>query len=228
MYPARCIAELLQQSAFYSSLTDVQRDRISADLSYRELEVGAHACTRGLLAAHWIGVASGVIKIANVSRDGRPTTLTNFSAGCWFGEGSLLKGGAWPYDAVAVEGSAIALMPLATFDWLLASSFSFNRFLLDQLNARLGQFVERCEHIRLHDIDRHVAHCLAELVDPRFNPRVQGTIAMSQESLARLAGVSRSVVNRVLQQLERDGLVEVAYGSITLLDVDGLRRFSDE
>lgn len=228
MYAARCTAVLLQQSPFYSALTEVQRERVSADLSYRELEPGAHACARGMPASHWIGVATGVIKIANVSRDGRPTTLTNFSAGCWFGEGSLLKGGTWPYDAVAVEGSTIALMPLATFDWLLASSFSFNRFLLDQLNARLGQFVERCEHIRLHDIDRHVAHCLAELVDPRLNPRAPGKIAMSQESLARLAGASRSVVNRVLQRLERDGLVEAAYGSITLLDVDGLRRFSDD
>jgi CRP-like cAMP-binding protein len=98
---------------------------------------------------------------------------------------------------------------------------------LNQLNARLAQFVERCAHLRLHDADHHVVHCLVEMVDPRLCPSIVDNITLSQEELANLAGVSRSVVNRVLQRLERLGLLRVDYRSIRLLDRDALRRYSD-
>lgn len=121
----------------------------------------------------------------------------------------------------------IAMLPFETFEWLLASSLPFNRFLLAQLNARLGQFIERCEHVRLHDADHHVAHCLVEMADPTLYPQSRDSLTMSQDGLAQLAGVSRSVVSRVLHRLERQGVLKVDYRSITLLDPEGLRRFSD-
>jgi CRP-like cAMP-binding protein len=167
------------------------------------------------------------VRIENTSHDGKHTTLTHFSPGCWFGEGTLLKEERWPFDAIAATDSVVASLPLATFRWLLESSVPFNRFLLDQLNARLAQFVERCAHLRLHDADHHVVHCLVEMVDPRLYPTAEGNIKMSQVELAQLAGVSRSIVNRVLQRLERRGLLKVDYRSITLIDPQGLRRFSE-
>jgi DNA-binding GntR family transcriptional regulator len=65
------------------------------------------------------------------------------------------------------------------------------------------------------------------MVDPRLYPTVEENITLSQEELARLAGVSRSVVSRVLHKLERQRLVRVEYRSIKLLDPQRLRQFSD-
>jgi CRP/FNR family cyclic AMP-dependent transcriptional regulator len=218
---------LLTGSAFFSALSVPEIERIKHDWTTRAIETGELICKKGWPADAWIGVANGIIKIENISVDGRPTTLTNFSRGCWFGEGTLLKKDLWPYGAVAVVPSEVVLIPATTFDWLLNRNLGFNRFLLNQLNARLAQFVERCEHVRLHDADHHVAHCLAELVDPRLYPKTERNLTLSQESLARLSGVSRSVVSRVLLKLEKDGLLRADYRSITLLDPEGLRKYSD-
>lgn len=223
----RFAADLLSGSGFHAGLTSEQALRLRSDVVSRHFRTGSHVCRKGSPADGWVGVARGLVKIENTSADGRHTTLTNFSTGCWFGEGSLLKRGPWPFDAIALADTRIALLPLDTFEWLLASSLTFNRFLLEQLNARLAQFVERCEHLRLHDADHHVVHCLVEMVDPRLYPRTRESLSMSQEALAQLAGVSRSVVSRVLHRLQQQGLLKVDYRSITLLDTDGLRRFSD-
>ena len=48
-------------------------------------------------------------------------------------------------------GVRVALMPEATFFWLLDTSIPFNRFILTQLNERLGQFMATFEHDRLLD-----------------------------------------------------------------------------
>ena len=220
--------EILAGARFAQQLAAEHRARVARDLVVREFAAGTPVCRRGATAAYWLGVAEGTVKIQAVSPEGRGTTLATFSEGCWFGEGTILKGEPWPFDAIALRDARIALVPAATFRWLLDNSFPFNRFLIDQLNARLGQFISRCEHARLHQTDRHVAHCIGELLDPRLYPfSQQSFVRMSQEELGNLAGVSRAVVNKVLNELSRSGIIRVSYGSISLIDPEGLRRFSE-
>ena len=61
-------------------------------------------------------------------------------------------------------------MPRATFDRLLDTSIAFNRFLLNQLNERLAQFIAMLEYERLLDPEARVARCLAWLFNPFLYP----------------------------------------------------------
>jgi len=220
------LARLLAQSAWTVDLTQEQRHRIEHDVIERAYPAGTVICPKGEPAMHWLGVIEGMVKADNVTADGRSTTFIGVSAGGWFGEGSVLKREARPYEVVALRDARMALLPRDTFEWLLSSSLPFNRFLIDQLNARLGQFVALVEHDRMHDASSQVAHCLAELCNPQLNPSSKHTIAISQEEVGRLSGISRQITNRALHQLQAAGLVGVSYGSIDVVDVEGLRRFS--
>ena len=222
------VSAILKGTRFADRLSKAHAETLARQVVVAHYSAGAVICRRGATPDCWVGIVDGSVKIQVTSSDGRATTLATFSDGCWFGEGTLLKGEAWPFDAIALCDATMALIPISTFQWLLENSFPFNRFLIDQLNARLGQFISRCEHARLHPTDQHVAHCIAELVDPRLYPMPDRPyLRMSQEELGHLAGVSRTIVNRVLQDLERNGIVRVTYGAISLIDPDGLRRFSE-
>lgn len=228
------LAAMLRGSVWARGLSEEQMHRVERDTLERTYAAGAVICRRDEPALHWLGVIDGMAKVDNVAADGRVTTFSCMSPGGWFGEGSVLKKEPRPYEVVALHDTRMALMPIATFDWLLATSLPFNRFLIDQLNARLGQFIALVESSRMHDVAGHVAHCLAELFNPQLNPQAHGvpgaaspqTIALSQEELGRLSGLSRQIANRALHQLESAGLVRVSYGAIDVNDVDGLRRFS--
>jgi CRP-like cAMP-binding protein len=116
-------------------------------------------------------------------------------------------------------------MPRSTFMLLLDSSVSFNRFLLIQLNERLGQFVAIVEHDRLLGPDARLARELAALFNPLLYPGSGNTLPVSQEELAHLVGLSRQRVNQALRRLEEAGLVRLRYRGLTILDFEGLRRF---
>jgi CRP-like cAMP-binding protein len=116
-------------------------------------------------------------------------------------------------------------MPRATFMHLLDTSIAFNRFLLIQLNERLGQFIGRVEHDRLLGPDARVASSLASLFNPTLYPGVKNQLQISQEEIGYLAGLSRQRANQALQALEKAGLVRIEYGGITVLDIGGLRSF---
>ncbi len=219
------LADLLRESIWTQGLTDAQRTRIEKEVQLRFYAAGSSVVRKGDSVEHWIGIVDGLVKINTFSADGRSTTFTGVPRGGWLGEGSLLKAEIRKYDVIALRDSHVALMPKSTFMWLLDNSIPFNRFLLSQLNERLGQFVGMVENDRLLDPEGRVARCLAALFNSVLYPGIGAQIQISQEEIGYLAGVSRQRVNQALKVLEQAGLLKVEYGGLTVLDLEGLRSF---
>jgi CRP/FNR family transcriptional regulator, cyclic AMP receptor protein len=215
----------LQQSPWASDLDAASLAKLSEEISLREVSAGQFVVRRGDPVTHWLGVVSGLVKISNDSAEGKTVTFTGVPEGGWFGEGSMLKNEPRRYDVVALRDSTIALMPRATFEWLLNTSLRFNRFLIDHLNERLGQFIGMVEYDRLLEPDARVARCLATLFNTQLYPRTGPRLKLSQEEIGLLSGVSRQRANQALQVLERAGLLAVEYGGLRVIDLDGLRRY---
>jgi CRP-like cAMP-binding protein len=106
--------------------------------------------------------------------------------------------------------------------WLFQNSVGFNRFLVHQLNERMGQFIATIEHDRIHDPLARVARHLAWLFNPVLYPNTGDYIEITQEELALLAGLSRQVANKALQTLEGAGLVRLERGGIRVIDLPAL------
>jgi CRP/FNR family transcriptional regulator, cyclic AMP receptor protein len=200
--------------------------RVARETVVRSIESGGFVCRKGEPASDWIGVMRGLVKVYGLNAEGKSTTFIGVPTGGWFGEGALLKNERRLYDAVALRPSEIAYVPRATFRLLSESSVGFNRFLLDQLNERLGQFVALVEHNRLVGPEARLANELAALFNSRLYPGLENELHISQEELAQLVGLSRQRVNRALKVLASAGLVTVAYERITVVDLGGLRKYA--
>jgi CRP-like cAMP-binding protein len=219
------LAEMLRGSLWARSLTPEEMARVEGAVVEKSFESGAYVCRKGEPVDHWIGIVEGLLKMASLSASGKLTTFTGLPSGAWFGEGSLLKQEPRRYDAIALRPSRVALMPRSTFTWLLDHSIPFNRFLIVQLNERLAQFIGLVEFDRLLDVEARVARCLASLFNPQLYPRTGKELAISQEEIGYLAGISRQRVNQALKTLERENLLRVGYGGIIVQDLEGLRNY---
>jgi CRP-like cAMP-binding protein len=93
------------------------------------------------------------------------------------------------------------------------------------LNERLGQFIARIEYEYLLDPEAKLARSVADLFNPILYPGSGVRLEISQAEIALLVGTSRQRVNQSLQTLEKVGLLEIEYGAIRVLDLEGLRRF---
>jgi CRP/FNR family transcriptional regulator, cyclic AMP receptor protein len=219
------LTELLDASVWTKSLSAEQRARIEAETALRDVPEGALVCRKGDPVDHWIGIVRGLVKMTSVSPEGKTTTFLGVAGGGWFGEGSLLKDQTRKYDIVALGPTRLAMMPRATFEWLLDTDIAFNRFLLMQLNERLAQFIAMVENQRLLEPDARVARSIAALFNPMLYPAMAPEVQISQEEIGYLSGVSRQRVNQALHVLEEAGLLKVEYGGLRILDLEGLRNF---
>ena len=212
-------------SPWASSLSLELRRRVANETTINMISKGHYLCRKGAQAEHWFGVVEGLVKVSIESPEGKAVSFIGVPSGGWFGEGALLKNETRLYDAIALRPSTVAFVPRSTFDLLLDTSVAFNRFLLLQLNERLGQFVSMVKHDRLLVPEARVATELAALFNARLYPGHQTSLPISQQELSHLIGLSRQRVNSALKKLAKAGLVRVSYRRITVLDLERLRAF---
>ncbi len=219
------LEDMLRRTSWAEALSGEDFARARDGIMERLVPDGGYVCRKGEPVDHWHGVIEGLVKMSSDWATGKTASFTGIAAGGWFGEGSMLKTEPRRYDVIALRDSRIACMRRETFHWLLDNSIAFNRFIINQLNERLGLFIGLLESERLLDMDARVARTMAALFHPVLQPGMESRIAISQEEIGYLAGISRQRVNRALRLLEDAGFLTTEYGGITVLDLDGLRRF---
>ncbi|MBT9493620.1 MAG: Crp/Fnr family transcriptional regulator [Paucibacter sp.] len=208
-----------------SVLTPAQRAAVEPQLQVADAQVGERVCRIGRPATFWFGVVDGLLKMSNDESSAQAVTFTGVPPGGWFGEGTLLKRESYRYNIQALRPSVVAGLPVEAFHALLESSIAFNRFMLNQLNERLGQFIAAREIDRMSDPDLRVARNLAALFHPQLYPGVGSLLRITQQELGYLVGLSRQRVNQALNNLALHRLISIEYGGLRVLDLQALRRF---
>ncbi len=217
--------DIVRSAIWAGELTEEELERARRGVVERQFAKGAYICHRGDRLDHWTGVIAGLVKISAISRDGKAMTFAGATDGGWFGEGSVLKDEPRRYDLVALRDTRLAMMTRSTFMWLYENSRGFNRYLVRALNERMGQFIATIEYDRILGPKARVARNLSWFFNRVLYPKAGDAVEISQEELGLLAGVSRQVVNRSLQELEEEGLLKVEHGRIVALDIPALMLY---
>jgi len=208
---------------WFGLLKENERNRIESQLVVSDPMPGDYVCRMGRQATYWFGVVEGLLKMSTDSASGRTITFTGVPPGGWFGEGTAIKRETYRYNIMALRRSVVAGLPIDTFHWLLDNSIGFNRFVMNQLNERLAQFIEAREIDRSNDPDVRVARNLAALFNSTLFPGVGEILRITQQELAYLVGLSRQRVNVALNRLEEQGAIRIEYGGMRVLNLAALR-----
>ncbi|MEI8267109.1 MAG: Crp/Fnr family transcriptional regulator [Betaproteobacteria bacterium] len=203
---------------------DLQRAQTA--LRIAPAQTGDRICRFGRPPTFWFGVVDGLLKMSNDTPSGGTITYMGLPPGAWFGEGTLIKREPYRYNIEALRRSTVAGLPIEDFHALLDRSIPFNRYLMNQLNERLGHFIAAREIDRQDDPDSRVAGSLAQLFNPVLYPGVGGLLRITQQELGYLVGLSRQRVNQALNTLAAQGLIGIEYGGVRVRDLAALRALS--
>lgn len=168
-------------------------------------------------------IEKGHVAIRATTPLGDTATFTILRPGETFGELSMLQTGTYrTATAVALDRTETLSMGRPLFEELRSRGPAVDRYLQVLLAAQ----VER--------LSAHLLEALHSPADKRILRRLLDVdevyggggdpIPLTQDDLASLAGTTRPTVNRLLKALEKDGIVEVSRGTVTICDADVLRR----
>jgi CRP/FNR family transcriptional regulator, cAMP and macrophage regulator len=161
-------------------------------------------------------VRRGAIELSRRA-NGRRIVLQIHRDGDVFGDVSLFLRMRVPWDAVALEDTVIYSFESVALYRLLEQRPRLAWAWLHSVSARLAGFWFRVTELLAGSLEAQVASVLVRRAK-------DGVLHLSQGSLAELVGHPRTSVNRVLKQLEAQGLVRVSYGRVEIVDGAGLAK----
>ena len=216
------------------------RTEVFADLSARELkEVAQVAVPRKWERNELIFregdpgdtcylIKSGAVLLTREHQDGRMIALAELRAGGMFGELAMFRGETRSATAEATEATEAIALLAPDVQRLIRSNPDIATKLLAALSERVRRTTERLLQQSFQTVAGRVAGAvLAQTVARQAEgaPQRDVVIRATQAEIAGLAGTSRESASRFLATLEREGVVTLGRGKVTVHEPERLRNY---
>ena len=219
---------LLQRVPFLAALTDEDRRELSAAARRRRFPRGQTVFHKDEPGETLFIIDRGSVRIYLPSPQGADLTLAVLGPGDFFGDLALLDGGPRSASAVALEDTDTLALDRADFTALLRSRPQSAMAVLAAIARRLRETDEMAADLAFLDVAGRLAKKLLELAASQGVRRADGLLldlAVTQEGLANMLGVTRESVNRQLSVFRREGIIASDGRRFLIQDAEALRRY---
>ena len=223
--PADRHRPLLQRGRWFADLPAQRQQQLLALARPLRLAAGAPLFLRGDANAGLYAVLSGAVRIGAVGAGDRDAMLALLQPADWFGEIAFFDQGPRTHDAHAQGATQLLLVPRAVMAQLLQDDPLWWQHLGRLMAEKLRALFIGLEDLSLLPAPQRVARRLLAMADGHgmLAPGLAGRrIQVSQEQLGAMLSLTRQTVSSVLSDLAARGLIARRYGTIDLLDLDGL------
>lgn len=169
-------------------------------------------------------ILSGKIKISQINTEtSKEQTTQLLTRGDMFDVVTLLDGEFHEYIATALETTQMIQVPIASVRERIDNDPEFNRFFFPYLGKQMRNLENLAVDLSLYDVYQRLLRLIARNVQHTEDGLELHLINdLSHEELAALVGTVRKVLNRNLQKLKQDGIVNIERKKLTLRDIEAL------
>ena len=223
--------EILATNPLLSGLPADVVEELMAVSVVKQLADGECVYAQGDDGDGLFGVVQGRIRLSNSSREGKELLVMLVEPGDWIGEVSLLDGLPRSLDAFAMGDCAVLFLPRIRFDALLKAKPELYQYFIPMLCRKLRLALSYVEGVALFPLPARLAQRILELLafygvnDDK--PGMLIDVHLPQEDLAKMLGVSRQAISRELKRFESEGIIQLAYGQLRVMDEVALQRELD-
>lgn len=207
---------LLELYPALQGLESRELERLLAHAQFVAVPAGTSLFGAGAPCRQFPFVLQGSIRVAKVG-DGRELQLYRVGPGesCVLTSSCLVGHSDYPASGVVAADAELVVLPRDAFDELMARHTPFRQYVFGLFAERLAELMGLVEAVAFHKLDRRVAAALLGRGK---------VVALTHQQLADEVGSVREIVTRVLRGFAEEGWVQLARGSIEILDAGALRR----
>jgi CRP/FNR family transcriptional regulator, cyclic AMP receptor protein len=217
---------VLRKHPIFSGLAPDAMDQLCRYAKLTSLKRGATISSKGDPGTSLYAVISGTVKISVSSPDGRNAILNLIGPGEIFGEVAVLDGKARTADMTANSNCEIFVIDRREFLPFVRSQPALAMKFIELLCARLRWTSDQVEQVILQDLPGRLASALLGLTERRKLDPTSRTIAITQQEISEMVGMTRESINKQLRAWAARGWVRLEHGAIVVLEADSLRELA--
>ena len=230
--PLEDARRLLGNCVLFRGLVASEKDALLARARLRRFAPGETIFLIGAPGDSMMAVLSGKVRISVPSPEGREIVLAILNDSEVFGEIAMLDGRERTADARALTPCTVATLGrhdvLAYFD---RHPEAWKR-LVEVLCARMRLTDQHIAEVALLQLPVRLAKSLLRLTvdaaEPAAPPRRDAAIQLSQRELGNVVGAARESVNKCLREWQRNDIIRIENGLITIANRTALEDLAEE
>lgn len=221
------MAQFLNKVSIFSGLDEDKLNSLESCLIKRRYSKGQVIFHKGDESGGLYIISSGRVKVYLPSTQGEEVILAILDNGEIIGELSLLDGTKRSATISVTEDSEVMYLSRNDFLNFLRSDFDTVLNVFSMITERLRKTNDQLEEAYMLDITSRIARKILALSD-QFGIEQEGIVKIgvkiTQKDLAAMIGATRESVNKQLNLLKKNGLIDMENGYITILNTDRLTR----
>ena len=218
---------VLRKHPIFADLEPEALDQLCRYAKHTTLKRGTTIFSKGDGGSSVIAVISGTVKISISSPDGRNAILNLIGPGEVFGEMSVLSSQPRSADAIANTNCELFVIDRREFLPFVRSQPSLMMKFIELLCERLRSTSDQLEQVILQDLPGRLASALLRLSEKQTSEPQGRTVAITQQELSEMVGMTRESINKQLRVWAGRSWVRLEHGAIVVLDTDALRELAE-
>jgi CRP-like cAMP-binding protein len=225
-FPGNKLA-ILRKHPIFCDLDPEAFDQLCRYAKHSTVKRGATICSKGDPGNSFFAVISGTVKISVSSADGRSAIFNLIGPGGTFGEIAVLDGQARTADATANTNCEIFSIDRREFIPFVRSQPALAMKFIELLCARLRWTSDQVEEVILQDLPGRLASALLRLTEKHKLAPGGRTIAVTQQEISEMVGMTRESINKQLRVWATRKWVRLEHGAIVVLDAEPLQELTE-
>lgn len=173
-------------------------------------------------------INKGKVKSYQTNELGKELITELHKEGDFFGYLSLLQDEKYTSSAATLEDSEIFIIPKEDFFTLIYKNAEVSRRFIEILSDNLREKEKQLVKLAYNSVRKRVAEALVNLSDKyKKDGDTKFSMNVSREDLANMVGTATETVIRTLSDFKEDKFIEVAGGTITILNYDKLAKMKN-
>jgi CRP/FNR family cyclic AMP-dependent transcriptional regulator len=218
---------VLRKHPYFSDLEPEAFDQLCRYAKHTTLKRGATIFSKGDPGTSLVAVISGTVKISISSPDGRNAILNLIGPGEIFGEVALLDGQARTADCTANTNCEIFIIDRREFLPFVRSQPTLAMKFIELLCARLRWTSDQVEQVILQNLPGRLASALLRLTEKHKLAPQGRTIAVTQQEISEMVGMTRESINKQLRAWAAHNWVRLEHGAIVVLNAEMLQELAE-
>lgn len=209
----------------WNKLTPNQQQIIEQNISERNIKKGTVIHNSQIDCTGLLLVVSGQLRAYILSDEGREITIYRLfdMDMCLFSASCIMSSIQFEVIVEAEKDTKLFVIPADIYKTIMEESAPVANFTNEVMASRFSEVMWLIEQIMWKSMDKRVAAFLLE------ESSIEGTnpLKITHETIANHLGTHREVVTRMLRYFQSEGMVELARGSVKLLDPKKLEALQD-
>lgn len=224
-------AEVLQQDEVFQAFSDASKQQFLHQARYQHYLPEQALCYQQQTSKDVWVLLAGTLQIGWLQDSGQVKVSHYFNQRSVFNLVALIQNQPMSYDYFAMDRVHIAVLSGELFFHHLKAEPDAMWQILQIMTQRMYFLFQHHHYIHIGDVPQRIAHHLLTLKkqqSPRHTPQNECILAfkMSQQAFAALLNVSRQTLNKHIQNLQKQGILQWHYRHVHILDLASLHKLS--